>query len=141
VGSDVSVREVELRHLHRPREAVLHRLDASALPLDEVVGDDLLVIPAPHVDQQTVRQRHGGLTLVRSAPADRQTVIEAAQEARDSLPATNASSPAAETRLNQRFLIEIMHVCTGFACNRAEEPAAGWGHGRLTNCATMQWCR
>jgi hypothetical protein len=69
MGSDVSVREVELRHLHRPREAVLDRLHARALPLDEVVGDDLLVVPATHVDQQTVRQRDGGLTLVRSAPA------------------------------------------------------------------------
>jgi hypothetical protein len=95
VRGDVAFRQIELRHLHGTCERVLDRLHARALLFDEVVGDDLLVVPAPHVDQQTVRQRHGGLTLVRSAPADRQTVIEAAQEARDSLPATNASSPAA----------------------------------------------
>ena len=55
-------------------------LTPAPCQLDEVVGDDLLVVAAPHVDQQTVRQRHRGLTLVRSAPADRQTVIEAAVE-------------------------------------------------------------
>jgi hypothetical protein len=32
------------------------------------------------MDQQSIRQRHGRLTLARSAPADRHTVIEAAVE-------------------------------------------------------------
>jgi hypothetical protein len=50
--------------------------------------------------------------------------------------ARGSATPQAIIRCGEPVQLQFLKGC--FACNRAEEPVVGQGHGRFANCAMMQ---
>jgi hypothetical protein len=114
------------RHL-RPTHSIIERANAAFPNLEVELGDAQL-------DRSIVSRRIGRYAVTHlKMPASAVELIGQR--------AVAAGLGNAQAILRCGEPVQLQLWVRIFACNRAEEPVIGEGHGRFTNCAMVESCR